>query len=213
MGGKKTSYVLPVRRDSHYYDTRIHLIEYFTYHSRLIKCGKRSYNDFYLYLFEDEDLRLEEQKTLYNKLDEHKIDKEQFDERMKKTGKILIISNMNVEKQEIYMLYKKREMVEKMFDTYKTVLNADKLYLQDDESVFGHVFIAFLSLYLHSKLEILLKKAKLNHKLTPIDLLCKYSKVYHFEMGARDMITEVPKGVRDLDAALGLNMFPKMVRS
>jgi transposase len=213
MGGKKTSYVLPVRRDSHYYDTRIHLTEYFTYHSRLIKCGKRSYNDFYLYLFEDQDLRLEEQKTLYNKLDEHKIDKEQFDERMKKTGKILIISNMNVEKQEIYMLYKKREMVEKMFDTYKTVLNADKLYLQDDESVFGHVFIAFLSLYLHSKLGILLKKAKLNHKLTPIDLLCKYSKVYHFEMGERGMITEVPKGVRDLDAALGLNMFPKMVRS
>jgi transposase len=38
-------------------------------------------------------------------------------------------------------------VVEKMFDTYKTVLNADKLYLQDDESVFGHVFIAFLSLY------------------------------------------------------------------
>jgi len=44
-----------------------------------------------------------------------------------------------------------------MFDTYKTVLNADKLYLQDDESVFGHVFIAFLSLYIHSKLEQLLK--------------------------------------------------------
>jgi|GEM_PF-6002119 len=35
-----------------------------------------------------------------------------------------------------------------MFDTYKTVLNAEKLYLQDDESVFGDVFIAFLSLYL-----------------------------------------------------------------
>jgi len=32
-------------------------------------------------------------------------------------------------------------------------------------------------------------------------------------MGARGVITEVPKGVRDLDAALGLNMFPKMVRS
>jgi transposase len=33
---------------------------YFSYHNRLIKSGKRKYNDFYRYLFEDQDLRLEE---------------------------------------------------------------------------------------------------------------------------------------------------------
>ncbi|RZN44227.1 MAG: hypothetical protein EFT35_00230 [Methanophagales archaeon ANME-1-THS] len=213
LAGKKTSYVLPAKRNSHYYDTRIHLNEYFSYHDRLIKCGKRRYNDFYLYLFEDQDLRLEEQKTLYRKQDEGTIDKEKFDEGMKRAGKILIISDMDREKQEIYRLYKKREVVEKMFDTYKTVLNADKLYLQDDESVFGHVFIAFLSLYIHCKLEQLLKKAKLNHKITPIDLLYNYSKVYHLEMDGRGMITEVPKQVMDFDEALGLSMFPKIIRS
>jgi len=213
LGGKNVSYVLPAKRNSRYYDTRIHLNEYFSYHGRLIKCGKRNYGDFYLYLFEDQDLRLEEQKTLYKKLDEGKIDKKKFDARLKKAGKILIISDMNVEKQEIYLLSKKREVVEKMFDTYKTVLNADKLYLQDDESVFGHVFIAFLSLYIHCKLELLLKNAKLNHKSTPIDLLSKYSKVYHFELAGRGMISEVPKKVMDLDETLGLHMFPKTVRS
>jgi len=213
LGGKENSYVLPAKRNSRYYDTRIHLNEYFSYHGRLIKCGKRKCNDFYLYLFEDQDLRLEEQKTLYRKLDEHEIEKEKFNIGMKKAGKILIVSDMDVEKLEMYLLYKKREVVEKMFDTYKTVLNADKLYLQDDESVFGHVFIAFLSLYIHCKLEQLLKKAELNHKFTPIDLLFKYSKVYHLEMRGRGMITEVPKKVRDLDEALGLYMFPKMIRS
>ncbi|HJH27757.1 MAG TPA: hypothetical protein C5S37_13570, partial [Methanophagales archaeon] len=123
MGGKNISYVLPAKRNSRYYDIRIHLNEYFSYHSRLIKCGKRKYNNFYLYLFEDQDLRLEEQKTLYKKLDESKIDRKKFDDKMKKAGKILIVSDMDVEKQEIYHLYKKREVVEKMFDTYKTVLN------------------------------------------------------------------------------------------
>ncbi|MEA2052579.1 MAG: hypothetical protein U9O90_07135, partial [Euryarchaeota archaeon] len=124
----------------------------------MITCGKRKYNDFYLYLFEDQDLRLEEQKTLYRKLEERKIDK-------------------------------KREVAEKMFDTYKTVLNADKLYLQNDESVFGHVFIAFLSLYILCKLEQHLKNAKHNHKFSPIDLLYKYSKVYYLEIRGRGMIT------------------------
>jgi Transposase len=205
--------VLPVKRNSRYYDTRIHLNEYFSYHNRLITCGKRRYNDFYLYLFEDQDLRLEEQKTLYRKLDERKIDKKKFDGGMKKAGKILIISVMDVKKQELYLLFKKREVVEKMFDRYKTVLNADELYLQDDESVFGHVFIAFLSLYIHCKLEQLLTKAKLSHKITPIDLLFNYGKVYHLEMDGCGMITEVPKKVMDLDEALGLNMFPKKIRS
>jgi transposase len=210
---KKISYVLPVKRNSRYYDTRIHLNEYFSYHGRLIKCGKRKYNDFYLYLFEDQDLRSEEQKTLYRKLDECKIDKKKFDVGMRKAGKILIISVMDIKKQEIYLLFKKREVVEKMFDRYKSVLNADKLYLQDDESVFGHVFIAFLSLYIHCKLEVLLTRAKLSHKITPIDLLFNYGKVYHLEMDGRGMITEVPKKVMDLDEALGLNMFPKKIRS
>ncbi len=100
-----------------------------------------------------------------------------------------------------------------MFDTYKTVLEADKIYLQDDESVFGHVFISFLSLYIHCKLEQILKKGGLNRKMTPIDLLFKYGKVYHVDLEDRSMVTEVPKKVRDLDERLGLDIFPKVVRS
>ena len=96
-----------------------------------------------------------------------------------------------------------------MFDTYKTVLNADKLYLRDDESVFGHVFVSFLSLYIHCSLEQLLKRGELNRQITPIDLLFKYSKVYHVDMGERSIITEVPKKVMDLEKRLGLDIFPK----
>ncbi|GEM_PF-6498538 len=44
-------------------------------------------------------------------------------------------------------------------------------------------------------------------------LLYKYSKVYHFEMGGRGMISEVPKKVMDLDEIPGLYMFPKEIRS
>ena len=133
---------------------------------------------------------------------------------MKKAGKILILSNLDVEEGEVYELYKKRETVEKMFDTYKTVLEADKIYLQDDESVFGYVFISFLSLYIHCKLEQVLKKAELNRRMTPIDLLFKYSKVYHVDLGEQGGgVTEVPKKVRDLDEILGLNIFPKVIRS
>jgi transposase len=204
---RKIFYVLPVRRNSLYYDKRIHLNGHFYYHDRLIRCGKR--HDGNLYLFEDQDLMLEERKTLYRKLDEKKINRNELKERMKKAGRILILSNLDVPEEDVYELYKKREGIEKMFDTYKTVLDADKLYLQDDESVFGHVFVSFLSLYIYCKLEQLLKGVGLNSKITPVDLLFKYSRVYHIDMEESSTISEVPKKVKDLDEKLELDIFPK----
>jgi transposase len=205
---KNINFVVPARRNSNYYDIRIHLNGHFTYHDRLIEFGRRKHGDRYLYLFQDKDLELDEIKTLYRKLEESKINKSELRERSKVAGKILIVSNLDLQPTEIYELYKKRERVEKMFDTYKNVLDADRLYLQDDESVFGHVFISFLSLYAYCKLECLLKKAGLNRKVSPTDLLLQYSKVYNIEFAEESVISEVPKKVRDLDRALGLNIFP-----
>ncbi len=90
------------------------------------------------------------------------------DERLKVAGKILIVSSLDIPEIELFELFKKRERVEKMFDAYKNVLDADRLYLRDDESVFGHVFVffvSFLSLYVYCKIESILKKAKLSHKM------------------------------------------------
>ncbi|MCX6673785.1 MAG: transposase [Methanothrix sp.] len=119
--------------------------------------------------------RLEETATTmmsgFISLDEGEIDKNELREKLKKTGMILILSSIDVPEQEIYDLYKKRERVEKLFDAYKNVLDADRLYLQDDESVFGHVFIYFLSLYAYCKLEEMLKKAQLSRKMSPTDLI------------------------------------------
>ena len=205
---RKISYLIPARRNSHYYDTRIHLNSHFRYHGRLIKCGGRMVSNKYLYLFEDQVLLFEEQNTLYEKLDAEKITKNELQEDLKKAGRILILSNKEMSEKEAYELYKRRETVEKRFDTYKSTLSADRLYLQDNESVFGHVFIAFLSLFAYCKLEMLLKKANLNKKMTTIDLLFEFSKVYHVDFGEGGRVMEVPKKIKDIEAKLGLCVFP-----
>jgi hypothetical protein len=205
---KDIKFVLPTRRNSSYYDNRIHLNGHFTYHKRLIQCGRRKVGDRFLYLYEDKDLELEEVKTLYRKLDEGLIDKLELRKKEKLAGKILVASNLDIKEEELYELFKKRERVEKMFDTYKNVLDADRLYLQDDESVFGHVFVSFLALYAYCKLEGMLKKAGLSRKISPMDLLLQYSKVYNIDFGDTSVTSEVPKKVRDLDRKLGLNIFP-----
>jgi hypothetical protein len=52
------------------------------------------------------------------------------------------------------------------------------IYLQDDESVLGHLFTAFLSRYGYCRLGTELKKAGLLYKISQLDLLKEFSKVY-----------------------------------
>lgn len=205
---KHVKFVLPTKRNSHYYDTRIHLNEEFIYHDRLIKCGKRKLGNRFLYLYEDLDLRLEEQKTIFRKKEEGKISDKEYSLKQNRAGKFLIISNYDIGKKEMYELYKKRDSIEKLFDVYKTTLDADKLYLHDDESVYGHVFVAFLSLYTYCKLLKAIKKAEINDKFSPTDILLKFRKVKNINFGEKSIITEVPKKVRELDKTLKFNIFP-----
>jgi hypothetical protein len=207
------SFLLPARRNSKLYDIRIHLTGHFFYRERLIRFGKRRVEGYFLYLFEDAVLRLEEEKTLYKRLDEGTIDKERLGKGLKRAGRILIISDLDKAGGEVFMMYKQRGGVEIQFDTYKNVLNSDRMYLQDDESVFGHLFTSFLTLYGYCTLEAALKKAGLLHKFSPQDLLEVFSKVYIVTDGEREVISEIPRKVAELDKLLGIDVFPKMTRS
>ena len=111
------------------------------------------------------------------------------------------------------MMYKQRGSIENQFDTYKNILNADRMYLQDDESVFGHLFTSFLALYGYCALETALKEAGLLRKYSPLDLLEEFSKVYIVSDGEREVISEIPKKVAELDKQLGFDVFPKVMRS
>jgi len=206
---KKMNFILPARRNSRLYETRIHLNDHLFYKKRLIRCGKRNVDGIFLYLFEDQQLMLEENTTLYKKLDEGKIDRLGLGEAQKRAGRILIVSNLDLDEKEIFMQYKSRDRIEKLFDTYKNVLQADTLYLQDNESVFGHIFISFLSLYAYTKIEMALKKADLLDRLSPKDILLELSKVYLIQLNDCNIISEIPKKLEKMDQKMGLELFPK----
>jgi len=206
---KKMSFILPAKRNSRLYEAGIDLTNHLFYHKRLIKCGKTKIDDMFLYLYEDQQLMLEENFTLYQRLDDGKIDVDSLSKSQERAGKILIVSNLDLDEKSIFMQYKSRDRIEKLFDTYKNVLQADKLYLQDNESVFGHVFISFLSLYAYTKIEMALKKADLLSKQSPIDILLELSKVYFVELNDCNLVSEIPRKLEMLDEKLGLDLFPK----
>ncbi|WP_407354919.1 transposase [Methanolobus sp. WCC5] len=206
---QKLTFVIPTRRNSVLYNKPMELNAHFFYHERLIKSGKWEEDETFLYLFEDNELRKEEEYTLYKRYDEKKITEEEFNESLKKAGRILLISNLDMECEDIFLMYKKRDCVEKHYDTYKNLLEADKIYLQDNESLFGHLFISFLSLYGYAKIENYIRGASLTKKYSPRDLIEMFGKVYMIDIDGQMMLTEVPKKIEDLGKKLNLELFPK----
>jgi len=111
--------------------------EHFFYRERLIKCSKNRWSVFYLYAYEDNDPKNEEERILYKEKDENKIEYNEFMERLSRAGRNLIISNLNKNKEEIFKMYKSKDVVEKYFDIVKNILRSDVMYLRADYSVFA----------------------------------------------------------------------------
>jgi transposase len=205
---RRISYVQPLRRNSDMYKLRIHLTKHFTYHKRLIHCGKRKVENSWIYSFKDMTMASFEEYQLYEELDKDTTKKEDFDQKIKKAGMIIIRSNKDVEPQDIYDLYKSRDLVEKHFETFKSELHADKVYLNDSFSIFGHFFTGFLALYLYCKILNRLRKAEINNRFSPKDALIKLSKVYRIDFESHHIITEIPKQVGNLSDAINLRLIP-----
>ncbi len=104
---------------------------------------------------------MEEKKTLYTKFKKGDISRSKLNERLKKAGIVLFLTTVDIPEQDVYELYKSRDMVEKHFDTFKNELKADKIYLRTNEALFGHIFTSFLCLFVYQKIVNRLKSAKL----------------------------------------------------
>ena len=205
----KLSFVIPTKRNSTLYNEQIDLSEHFFYQERLIKCGKKEHGENILYLFEDSEMKKEEEYTLYKQHAEYKITSNTFNRGLDKAGKILLVSNVYLAPEDVFLMYKKRDTVEKHYDTYKSMLEADKLYLQDNESLFCHIFISFLSLYGYVKIQNCIGKDDLASKYSPRDLIEQFRKVYMMDLDCQMILTEVSKKIGEIEKKLKLELFPK----
>jgi len=74
--------------------------------------------------------------------------------------------------------------------------------------IFNCRFWGILNCHLqYCKIENMLRERSLLDKISPMDVLERFSTVYIIE--DRKIITEVSKKVRELDKKLGTNIFPK----
>lgn len=202
-------YIMPVKRNSLIYENaNVKKYDSFEYRGRLIRFGKFRYDHHLAYKFEDKTMRLGEEHSAFMKYKDGRLTKEQVEDRKKCMGQTIIVSNTDASPEEIYLMFKCRDSVEKRFRTFKSVLDADSTYLLDNEAAFGHVFVTFLSMYMIAKLEGRIGEAGLLSKMSAEDVLLEYSKAYAVELESGTIDYGMPKKLEELDAKLGMKIFP-----
>lgn len=202
------SFVFPLKRNNAYVPKRLQkkFDGILKYHDRPITYWKKKKLGKYIYVFDDQQLKNEEETTFLTRLEAGKTTQEKYFDSKRHFGKMYLISNMDIESQELYYFYKERNQIEYAFNIFLNLLEADRSYLRNDKKFEGYTFINFLSLFLYYQILNQIRNADLNLKYSVQDILLQLSKIkiYVFENG--EIFSEIPKKVRDIIEAMKINL-------
>jgi transposase len=199
------SYLFPLKRNSTYIPKRLQkkFDGILKYHDKPIVYWKKKRDGKFIYVFDNQQLKKEEETTFLTRLEAGKTTQEKYFESKRHFGKMYLISNMDIEPKELYYYYKDRNQIEYAFNIFLNLLEADKNYLRDDKKFEGYIFVNFLSLFLYYQILNRIKKADLNHKYSVQDVFLQLSKIKIYEFENGEMLSEIPKKVREIVDAMG----------
>jgi len=87
-------------------------------------------------------------------------------------GKMVLLSSAPyVDKEEALLIYRRRDAIEKLFDTQKNELNQSRIRVHTRTSMMGRLFLSFLAIILYCALLQQLKETKLHKKFTVPEIL------------------------------------------
>ncbi len=125
----------------------------------------------YLYTFKDESLEHYEKKGALekNKFEDDEDSENNYKKYKNKSlsfGAITFLSDLDLDPLIVYLSYKKRWLIELVFDKYKNSIGIDKTKVYSEFSVFGDEFINFIANII---------TCKVLRKLESTDLFKKYT--------------------------------------
>ena len=206
-------YIIPLKSNSTLIDYSLVVEKSFSFNGRGINASRKKTGEGFLYMFEDTMLRYEQESSFISRITEGREKQSHLMRRRGEFGKIPVLSNLDLDPEELYKMWKTREDVEEAFDIMKNDLEEDKTYLQDDDSVRGYFLTILVALYIRYRILNILKDRKVNGKLSVNEVLTELSRVYLITIGARRVLSEVTKKAGDIEKVMGMELFPKILRS
>lgn len=184
------------------------LTDFFKFQERFIfAISKKIAKNKTLYTFLDDRLRLEEEQCYLNRITTQKEEKysiEEFHEKSHRFGTFSILTNLTGKTpEEIYAYYKTRMEVEQAFDAFKNTLEADRTYMQNDQSMEGWMFMNYLALLAYWRILKLLVKKDLLRKFSIKDLLIHLSYIKKIKINGEWHQAEITAKTKKLLCKLG----------
>jgi len=137
-----------------------------------------------------------------------KRNQKKIDAQIQRFGTYILITNeVNLSKEKTLDLYKRKEYVEKVFDTMKNEMDRDRLHVQSAERTEGSIFIIFLSLIITSYMDKMLRTSKelKNYTKNKIFYELKKLKVTRFANGL-NIVNELSKKVKNIFKIFGIDI-------
>ena len=97
---------------------------------------------------------------------------------MNRMGKTILLTNdPKVGGEDILMFYRRKDVLEKMFDVIKNELDNGRLRVSSREAMEGRLFLTYLSLIIHSALSRIMKEQDLFKTYTLAEVFCDLKKL------------------------------------
>jgi len=116
---------------------------------------------------------------------------------------VLLTNDTTYTRDELLLMYRKRDFIERLFDVLKNELNENRLRVTTRVSMEGRIFLIFISLILYAALDRRMHNNGLYKKYTVSEVLSELKKLRYVEMTrGRCYLTEVTKRQRILFESL-----------
>ncbi|GHU45094.1 hypothetical protein FACS1894190_17090 [Spirochaetia bacterium] len=106
---------------------------------------------------------------------------------------------------QLYEVYKQRNEIEVMFDSYKNFLKADVTYMQNRHVLEGWLFINFIAMVAYHKLFDRLRAANLLTKQSPKDIIELAKAIYKMRIRGEWHRSEIPARVLKIFEKIGID--------
>ncbi|MFH0752426.1 MAG: transposase [archaeon] len=202
---ENSQYVMALKRDLPFVDHKNshNYKKYFRYNKQVQWWRKTEFENCIIYHVLDKRLAAEEEASCLELLEQKKITKKEFLKKKSQFGTISLLTNTGLTAEETYLLYKERQSIEVAFDALKNTLGADTTWMQNQNSLRGYMFIAFLALHLYSQILDYLKRKKIQNKSVN-DILTYLTKIQVITINKKTHLSPITKQTKKILDALEL---------
>ncbi|MCG2790716.1 MAG: transposase, partial [Actinomycetia bacterium] len=128
-----------------------------------------------------------------------KRDSQGINDKLDRMGTTILVSNRKVEPKAALSLYRRKDSVEKFFDSMKNDMDRKRLRIHSRKTFEGRLFLDFLALILYSQISKTMMDEDIVKNYTVAELMYEFKKIKLIGLGEKKtIITEVSKKQREL---------------